>query len=172
MIANGKDPIRKTWDGLEVSPDPPYAASVIVYRRGDGQLEYLLLHRAHSLHDDQEWAWGPPGGARFPGEPIVECAKRELIEETGENLPCTLTKLGSEACVIFMAEWPADALVTLSEEHDDFRWSPVEGARELCLPKLVAEPFLLLEELLDPEGRADQGGATGVEHERIRRKDR
>ena len=38
--------LDRTWDGQPVASEPPWGASVIVYRRRP-DLEVLLLHRAH-----------------------------------------------------------------------------------------------------------------------------
>ena len=73
---------RNTWDGKPVSSDPPFGVTIIVRRRSPLAETYLLLHRSNT-DDDEEWAWTPPSGARFPSEPVAECAKRELGEETG-----------------------------------------------------------------------------------------
>lgn len=136
----------KTWDGRDVSPDPPFGASVIVYRWSDRGLAYLIPHKAHPWLDEGDWAWGPPAGARLPGEPIVQCAKRELIEETGEALPFSRTNFGTDEWLVFVGEWPADTSVTLSDEHDDFRWSPVHEVAEV-----IGDTFLRVEELVSEQ---------------------
>ena len=47
-----------TWDGLPVAADPPYGASVLVWRRdAGGERQWLLLHRAHGGPDYAgDWA--------------------------------------------------------------------------------------------------------------------
>ena len=78
---------RTTWDGLPVSEEKPYGITAVVFRRVCGT-EVLMLHRAHRGSDyEGEWAWTPPAGARLPGEPVDACARRELREETGLELP-------------------------------------------------------------------------------------
>jgi 8-oxo-dGTP pyrophosphatase MutT (NUDIX family) len=76
---------RATWDGLAVSREKPYGASVVVWRYIDGEREFLLLHRRAPGGPDfaGDWAWTPPGEARLPGESIDQTARRELREETG-----------------------------------------------------------------------------------------
>jgi 8-oxo-dGTP pyrophosphatase MutT (NUDIX family) len=79
-----------TWDGLPASPEPPYAACVVVWRWAPpGAPEFLVLHRLAPGGPgfEGDWAWTPPSGARLPGEPPDEAAKRELLEETGLRLP-------------------------------------------------------------------------------------
>jgi 8-oxo-(d)GTP phosphatase len=53
------------------------AAGALVWRVRDRKLEVLLVHRPR--YDD--WAW--PKGKLEPGETLVECAAREVAEETG-----------------------------------------------------------------------------------------
>lgn len=79
---------QTTHDGQPIAPDPPFGASIIVYRRTADQVEFLILHRAHhGIAYEGDWAWPPPAGARWPGEPPNEAAQRELKEETGLETP-------------------------------------------------------------------------------------
>ena len=131
-----------TWDGVAVSSDPPSGASVVVYRRADRSVEYLLLHRAHSgPRFEGDWAWTPPSGARQPGEDIVECARRELLEETGLCLDITRTNAGDTGWVVFAAEAPADAEITLDAEHDRYGWLTLDEALARTAP---ARPQMFL----------------------------
>ena len=119
--------------------DEARGAVMVVYRRtAAGSLEYLVLHRAHSGPDyDGDWAWGPPSGQREPGESVVECAKRELMEETGlrlELLPCDA---GTAAWPAYLAEAPPDVEITISPEHDRYRWVPFADAVALTTPDVV-----------------------------------
>ena len=110
-------------------------------RRGDG-VELLVLHRAHHGPDYAgEWAWTPPSGARLPGEPLDECARRELLEETGLDLPCVRSDLSRADWAIYEAEAPHDADIRLDPEHDAFAWLPPDEAAARCLPPIVAEPL-------------------------------
>jgi hypothetical protein len=71
--------MRTTWDGLPISHEPPYGATVVVYRDRGRAPEVLLLHRAHHGPDHAgDWTWTPPTGSRLPDEPIDQCARREL----------------------------------------------------------------------------------------------
>lgn len=106
--------------------------ATVVVRRGE---EYLVLHRA--IHDhDGDWAWGPPGGLRDPGETYAQAAARELYEETGLELPLALVADGP--WTTFAAEAPPDAQIVLSQEHDRHAWLPLEDACARCLPELLA----------------------------------
>lgn len=132
-------PLDRTWDGLPVSPDPPYGATVVVYRRQGGGVVYLILHRAHRGPGyEGDWAWGPPAGARLPGEPVEACARRELREETGLDLALTPVSDPEESWQVYMAEAPEGAEVRLSPEHDRYAWLPAAEAAVRCRPPLVA----------------------------------
>jgi 8-oxo-dGTP pyrophosphatase MutT (NUDIX family) len=133
--------LRTTWDGLFISEVPPYGATVMVFRTAKGGArEFLVLHRSHLAEPDGEWAWGPPAGARLPGEGVEACARRELREETGLRLPLHPVEV-DPAWAGFWAEAPATAEVTLSDEHDTFAWVPFDEAVRRCTPAIVAAQF-------------------------------
>jgi 8-oxo-dGTP pyrophosphatase MutT (NUDIX family) len=125
-----------TWDGQPISPDPPHGAAIVVYRRTPDGLAFLMLHRAHQGPDHEgDWAWGCPSGARHPGEPVDDCAVRELLEESGLTLECVAVDVvGQENWPCYLAEAPAGAEVVLSAEHDRYEWLPLNVAVEMCLP--------------------------------------
>jgi 8-oxo-dGTP diphosphatase len=56
------------------------AAGAVVWRVEDGELQVLLVHRPR--YDD--WSW--PKGKLEPGEDIMTCAWREVLEETGRQV--------------------------------------------------------------------------------------
>jgi 8-oxo-dGTP pyrophosphatase MutT (NUDIX family) len=130
----------RTSDGQAISRTPPFGAGVVVWRRGENGIEWLVLHRSHhgSAYEG-DWAWGPAAGARVPGEEVEECARRELREETGLELDVVLTACGRPEWPLFAAEAPGAAEVRLSDEHDAFRWLPLEDAAARCLPSRVGE---------------------------------
>jgi 8-oxo-dGTP pyrophosphatase MutT (NUDIX family) len=124
-------------------------AAVIVWRRTDTGIEWLLLHRA--IFEPEfagDWAWGPPGGGCLEGETSAECAHRELLEETGIDAVCEATTLGNELADVFHTEVPADTEVVLTFEHDAYRWLPLDEARKLCLPAYVGDQLASLAALL------------------------
>ena len=115
-------------------------AAVVVWRRGPDGVEFLLLHRAiFEPGVATEWAWGPPGGGRLHDETSAECARRELLEETGIDADCELTPFGNELAEVFQAEVPAGTALALTAEHDAYRWLPLDEARALCLPAYVGD---------------------------------
>lgn len=135
--------LQTTWDGLPISPEPPYGCAIVIYQRTRTGFLYLVLHRKHNGPDYAgDWAWCPPSGARFPGEPVDVCAARELFEETGLRLPATPTDAGGPEWVAYCAEAPLGARIALSEEHDRLDWLPVQEAVAICLPRVVGEQIL------------------------------
>jgi 8-oxo-dGTP pyrophosphatase MutT (NUDIX family) len=131
----------------------PYGCSVIVWRPGESGREYLILHRrtARGPTHEGDWAWTPPSGARAPGEDADATAKRELHEETGLELPLTRSDVGDEGWRVYTAQAPQDVEVTLSEEHDRFRWVSAEEAERLCLPAMVARSIRAVDARLRSE---------------------
>ncbi|MEO7803898.1 MAG: NUDIX domain-containing protein [Actinomycetota bacterium] len=132
------DRIGFTWDGLPISVDPPRGAAVLVYRRVEDRIEFLLLHRSGNPQNG-DWAWTPPGGARFPHEEILTCAVRELEEETGLGLAPIASGLGSLNWPQFLVEAPLGCDVRLSDEHDAYEWVEADEACERCLPAVVSD---------------------------------
>jgi 8-oxo-dGTP pyrophosphatase MutT (NUDIX family) len=129
-----------TWDGKAVADEPPHGASIIVFRKAEPGYEFLVLHRGQNGPDfSGDWAWTPPSGVRYPGEPIENGVRRELWEETGLSLPIKRTYLGSAKWVIYMAECLPSDRVYLSKEHDRYDWLPAAQAIARCQPKMVGD---------------------------------
>lgn len=64
------------------------AAGGVVYRKEGGKTEVLLIHR--------NGVWDLPKGKAEEGEEMIECAVREVAEETGLNrLPRAEASLGT-----------------------------------------------------------------------------
>ena len=89
----GHRPVVVDDDGhAEPPPAEVLAAGGIVWRRTDGDVEVLVVHRPK--YDD----WSFPKGKLDPGETEAEAARREVEEETG--LRCRLgPELGVTAYV-------------------------------------------------------------------------
>ncbi len=133
---------KTTWDGRSRASEPPFGATVIVYRRSQG-LEFLVLHRRHALSaPDQAWAWTPPSGARLPGEDVWACARRELQEETGLTLSIEATSFGTPEWSVYLAEAAPLASIALDAEHDRFEWVDSDEAVRRCAPSQVSEPLV------------------------------
>jgi ADP-ribose pyrophosphatase YjhB (NUDIX family) len=136
---------QRTYDGLAITRDPPFGASVVVYRRGEASIEFLLLHRAHQGPDyEGDWAWTPPAGARWPGEHPDDGARRELKEETGLALPLQRTAHGTADWLVYRAEASLVSTVVLGAEHDRYAWLSAEEASARCAPEQVAAQILFV----------------------------
>ncbi|MGB3018587.1 MAG: NUDIX domain-containing protein [Ignavibacteria bacterium] len=112
---------------------------VFVYRMNEGKREYLLLKRSEDeIHPG---IWSVCGGTLEQGEKAYQAAAREMKEETGLT-PLKLFKADTvnifyediddrvHIVPVFLAE--ADkGTVTLSDEHTDFIWCDLDGAKKL-----------------------------------------
>jgi 8-oxo-dGTP diphosphatase len=111
-----------------------FAAGGVVWRRGDGGVEIVLVHRPK--YDD----WSLPKGKLDHGESFEEAAQREVEEETGLR-----TELGRflgettyrdnkdrEKLVRYWAMRSLGGEFDPDDEVDDLRWVPIAAAaREL-----------------------------------------
>lgn len=145
----GKRP-HTTWDGLPVSEEPPHGCSVVVFRHLGDEVQLLMLHRHHNGADyEGDWAWTTPAGSRLPGEPVDDCAQRELFEETGLALSIHPTSCGSSDWPVYWAEAPHDAAIIADLEHDRHEWLPPDEALRRCLPEHVRDTLAHVIALLD-----------------------
>ena len=139
---------RTTYDGKPIAAEPPFGATVVIYRRGPAGLEFLILHRAHDgAAYEGDWAWTPPAGARWPDEAPDECAQRELSEETGLSVVVRRTQGGSADWLVYEAEVSHDAVVALDAEHDRYEWISL-GEASRCQPDRVAKQIVYVGQLL------------------------
>jgi len=144
-----QQPLRYTYDGVPITPHPPYGAAIIVRRPapdGDHETEYLVLHRAlHGPDYAGDWAWTPPSGSRQPGEAVLGAALRELAEEASIVAAETDVRALdlSGAWVRFGLEVPAGTTARVDPEHDRLEWLPLDEAIARCRPATVADGLRL-----------------------------
>ncbi|XP_028827775.1 bis(5'-nucleosyl)-tetraphosphatase [asymmetrical] [Denticeps clupeoides] len=121
------------------------ACGFIIFRRvaqrpPPDNIEFLLLQTSYGEHH-----WTPPKGHVDPGEDDLTTALRETREEAGlgqehlrivENFVKELRYAvrGRDKSVLYwLAELPdPSTAVTLSDEHQDFRWARLEEACALA----------------------------------------
>lgn len=122
-----------------------YSAGIVVYRKKNNQLEYLLLHY-NAGH------WDFPKGHIEAGENKEQAALRELKEEAGlrttinpnffYEFSYSFTKDGStqaDKTVYFFVGQASDNEVKLSHEHKGFEWLPFNQASKKITYKNAQE---------------------------------
>jgi 8-oxo-dGTP pyrophosphatase MutT (NUDIX family) len=113
-----------------------YGMGTAVYAERDGKI--LILKRATG---EATGAWYTPGGGLDPGEDPIDCARRELLEETGLRPSGPLALIGLTAMPFygvngFLVGYACQCLEgepELSHEHTAFRWvDPVDYRDRYC----------------------------------------
>lgn len=142
-MSQSDEPVARTWDGEPVSSEPPFGAVIVVYRWIGNELTFLVLHRGQfGPAFDGDWAWGPPSGARCPGEDIDSCAARELLEETGFSLAISRLSDDDANWYTYLGEETSFAEPHLSSEHDRFAWLSFDAAVDRITPEVVRAQFI------------------------------
>ena len=116
---------------------------VYVFRRRNRRVEFLALRRSRD-RAKLPGVWQPVTGRIDPGEGPASAAAREVLEETGLRpkrwwaleTPTVFYDLNADRVIalpVFVAEVPASARVTMSDEHDAwaFLTAPAAGRRWL-----------------------------------------
>ena len=128
----------QTWDGEPVSREAPFGVTTVVFRRSTDGSEFLLMHRGQEGPGyEGDWAWGPPSGARFPGEDIDVCATRELLEETGLSVPLLRVEMDSPEWITYLTEIDVSTEIKLSPEHDRYVWVSTSELCKNVAPEIV-----------------------------------
>ncbi|XP_063067008.1 bis(5'-nucleosyl)-tetraphosphatase [asymmetrical] [Engraulis encrasicolus] len=137
------------------------ACGFIIFRRlaqSPQNIEYLLLQTSYGEHH-----WTPPKGHVDPGEDDLTTALRETREEAGlgeEHLSIVKDFLkelryqvrGKDKMVLYwLAELRDPSMaVTLSEEHQDYRWAQLDEACKLAGYKDLQETLREAQSYLEP----------------------
>jgi 8-oxo-dGTP pyrophosphatase MutT (NUDIX family) len=97
--------------------------------------------------------WGIPGGNMEPGEDILASTRREMLEETGFDVPelvpygfasdprtKTITFPNGHRCqyfvLMFWAAWPSGRAPITSAESLEFGWFAPDALPADCMPSL------------------------------------
>jgi 8-oxo-dGTP diphosphatase len=80
--------------GYDPSQFPAFAVTVdvVILTMSEGTLHMLLVRRGEAPFQGM---WAIPGGFKRPPETLDEAARRELVEETGVDVPSLLTQFGA-----------------------------------------------------------------------------
>ena len=97
--------------------------TTLCYIERDGCL--LMLHRVKKEHDENAGKWIGIGGHLEEGESPLECARREVREETG----LTLTDLRLRGMITFiLPDWGDEiSFLYTATTREDPRWDCPEG---------------------------------------------
>lgn len=124
---------------------PVKAAGAVVFRRTPRGPRYLVLRAFKN--------WDFPKGLVETGEDQLDCAKREVAEETGladldypfgEEFRETLPYAGNKVARYYLAETEqVEIIMPVSPvlgrpEHHEYRWVSLDEAEELLPPRLAA----------------------------------
>ncbi|WP_293465622.1 NUDIX domain-containing protein [Phenylobacterium sp.] len=121
-------------------PHPAVAADIAVFTLRRGALNVLLIERGEPPH---KGAWALPGGFLQPDEELDDCARRELLEETGVDAELLLHFGNFSAphrdprerviSVAYLALLPSDELrLEASTDAAQARWFPVDDLPPLA----------------------------------------
>jgi predicted NUDIX family NTP pyrophosphohydrolase len=112
---------------------PPISAGLLVYRVRESRLQVLLVHPGGPYFKNKDdGAWSIPKGEIGEGEDLLECAKRELLEEvgavaTGIFIPLTQVKQkGGKIVHAWAVQGDVDPSTVVSNTFK-MEWPPKSG---------------------------------------------
>lgn len=71
------------------------SAGLLMYRRINGTIEYLLVHNGLPFYKNKNIGWTIPKGLIEPNEDLLQAAQREFQEETSATAQGPFIDLGS-----------------------------------------------------------------------------
>lgn len=120
----------------------------VIVRHTDG--DYLIMQRDGRKHYGGMWE-ATAGGSAFIGESPLQCAVRELFEETGIHAD-TLTEIGrvvDKKChsayveYIFVTDCDKNSVKLQEGETSDFRWVDTNTLLNMKNDELITERMQL-----------------------------
>ncbi len=113
----------------------PIKVQGVMYSKINNKLEYLIIKR----NANDGGFWQGITGTLEEGEKLVECLIREVSEELGTNKIKKISELKETLQwakksgfmiteYVFAVEFDRNLNVTLSEEHDDYKWCSFDEA--------------------------------------------
>lgn len=130
---------------------PASSAGILLYRRGESELEVLLVHPGGPFWSRRDTgAWSIPKGEYGPGEDPLAAARREFAEELG--VPCAegpahdlgeVRQKGGKLVHAWAIEGDLDAGAITSNTFE-LEWPPRSG-------KLIEVPEVDRAEWFSPE---------------------
>jgi ADP-ribose pyrophosphatase len=75
------DPPRRIWRDVVAHPGATAILALTTSSLSDPETKIVLVRQYR--HAVREFLWEIPAGTLEPGEEILDCARRELLEETG-----------------------------------------------------------------------------------------
>lgn len=122
----------------QIEKSPPWKLAVYAAIRNPSG--HLLLLRRHPSKANFPGYWELPGGKPVRKESFDDTALVEVFEETGLDVRLTGVAGAVEGSVpgvrvalLIMEGDSNTSQITLSDEHDDFRWLPLDEAASLKL---------------------------------------
>ena len=138
----------------------PIQVQGILFRKINGEIQYLLLKRISSIGR----FWQPVTGGLEEGETKVEALEREVREETGiKNIVGIMKDIyydefldffKREGCqrlikeYVYGAEVSSNEKIAISREHSEYRWCGFEEALKLLKWKGNKEALEKLNDIL------------------------
>ena len=136
----------------------PIKVQGVMYSKNSNNLEYLIIKRC----ENDGGFWQGVTGTLEEGENLKECLIREISEELGiteikniSDLKQTLQWAKKTGFIIteyvFSVELDRNIDITLSEEHDDYKWCTFEEAYETLEKENNKNTLKMINEELENE---------------------
>ena len=125
----------------------------IIYNKDNDKVLVVLNRKSYEKGENK---WGFPKGHRNKGEKIIDCAKREIKEETGLVIPKSLLKQRQ-----WINDYTLYFIINLTQEYDDFNiidkneivkveWMSISDLKNKCYNKDI-RMFIKQEEIIHQE---------------------